>query len=65
MHITQRDFGFSIDLPHNKTMATAPLIAHTECYFPPELTLGIFSDKSDVYCYGDVCHLQSLFGIIC
>lgn len=51
------DFGFAIDLSQikeNKTMVTAPVIARTEGYFPPEFTTGKFSDKSDVYSYGVV-----------
>ena len=58
-HFTAKisDFGFSIYLPQiqqNKTMVTALLIARTEGYFPPELTSGKFSDKSDVFSYGVV-----------
>lgn len=54
------DFGFAIDLPKvndNKTVVTAPVIARTEGYFPPELTSGKFSDKSDVYSYGVVRYI--------
>ena len=61
-HFTAKisDFGFALHLPQvqqNKTMVTAPLIARTEGYFPPEITSGKFSDKSDVYSYGVVRHL--------
>lgn len=60
------DFGFAIDLPQikeNKKMVTAPVIARTEGYFPPELTTGKFSDKSDVYSYGVVSFWPLLFFI--
>lgn len=52
------DFGFAIELPglsHGKTMFTATCIAHTDGYFPSEISSGHFSDRSDVYCYGVVC----------
>ena len=58
------DFGVAVDLPQIKegmTMVTAPLIARTEGYFPPELTSGKFSPKSDVYSYGVVCVLSQNF----
>ena len=51
------DFGFAIDLPkveEGKTLVTAPLIARSEGYFPPELMNGKFSPKSDVFSYGVV-----------
>ena len=51
------DFGFCVELPqlsHGKTMFSAACIAHTEGYYPSEITSGQFSDRSDVYCYGVV-----------
>ena len=51
------DFGLSVDLPKvtdGRTVVTAPMIARSEGYFPPELTNGVFSPKSDMYSYGVV-----------
>ena len=58
-HFTAKlsDFGFSVDLPaikEGRTVVTAPLIACTEGYCPPEITSGQFSAKSDMYSYGVV-----------
>ena len=58
------DFGLALDLPNvpeNKTLVTAPLIARTEGYFPPELTSGKFSQKSDVFSYGVVSNKCIMF----
>ena len=35
-------------------VVTAPIVARSEGYFPPELLSGEFSVKSDVYSYGVV-----------
>ena len=37
-------------------MFTAQAFARTEGYYPSELSMGYFSTKSDVYCYGVVIH---------
>ena len=48
------DFGFSLELPNSsdgRTLVTAPIVARSEGYFPPELLSGEFSVK---YSYGVV-----------
>ena len=57
MHAKLGDFGFSIELPlakDGRTLVTAPLIARTDGYFPPEIFSGKISAKSDVFSYGVV-----------
>ena len=51
------DFGFAHELPRvvgDHTLLKAPDFARTEGYYPPELTAGLLSPKSDVYSYGVV-----------
>ncbi len=53
------DFGFSLELPEiveGRSMFTAQAFARMEGYYPSELSVGHFSTKSDVYCYGVVIH---------
>jgi serine/threonine protein kinase len=56
------DFGFSIELPklsHGLTMFTSQALAHTEGYYPSEITCGKFSDRSDVFSFGIVSSFES------
>ena len=51
------DFGFALDMPQHecgRTLVTAPIIAQTNGYSPPEVQSGKFSPKSDMYSYGIV-----------
>ena len=51
------DFGFAYQVPEVKegrTLITAPILARSLGYFPPEMVGGQFSIKSDVYSYGVV-----------
>ena len=56
------DFGFALDMPQSqpgKTLVTAPLVARTSGYMPPEIQGSKFSPKSDMYSYGIVsCSLS-------
>ena len=51
------DFGFALEMPKHdscRTLVTAPIIAQTNGYSPPEVQSGKFSPKSDMYSYGIV-----------
>ena len=51
------DFGFSVEKPQisgGHTVFHAAYIARSEGYYPPEVTSGTFSDRSDVFCLGVV-----------
>ena len=55
------NFDFALEMPKHQagcTLVTAPLIAHTDGYCPPELLHGKISPKSDVFSYGVVRYIN-------
>lgn len=53
------DFGFAAELPSansGRTILTAPMLANTNGYSPPEYRSGRYSTKSDAYSYGVVSY---------
>lgn len=46
-----------------RTLVTAPGFCRTEGYYPPELSQGQYSTKSDVYSYGVVV-LETYSGLV-
>ena len=57
------DFGFTREFPQvvgGRTIVTAPVVAKSLGYSPPELDTCHTSPKSDVYSYGVVSRKQLL-----
>ena len=57
------DFGFSVELPRvvgDRTLLKARTFVRTEGYYPPELSEGLYSPKSDVYSYGVVSTFMNM-----
>ena len=62
------DFGFSGEMSKvvdRKTLVTAPGFCQSEGYYPPELSQGQCSKKSDVYSYGVVHMISLLQNFLC
>lgn len=63
VHAKLGDFGFALDMPKHdscRTLVTAPIIAQTNGYSPPEVQSGKFSPKSDMFSYGIVSWLENV-----
>ena len=48
-----------------RTLVTAPYLARTDGYYPPELNTGRISPKSDVYSFGVVSINSGMAVIFC